>query len=102
MGIVTAQTEFIDIMAKVLLSIPAGFVFDEVYIIEQLSAQYPDKYLNFCALYADRKEPMEMASEAICGVIETFEGVLIEEQNLTAHFPTLYSSLSYHKMWKKI
>jgi len=102
MGMVTAREEFTDILTKVLLLIPNGFVFDEAYIVEQLATDYPDKYLKFCSLYADREEPMEMAIEAIRGAIETFEGVLVEEQNLKVHFPTLHSFLSNHKVWKKI
>ena len=102
MGIVSVRTEFNDILTKVLLSIPTGFIFDEVYIVERLSLEYPDKYLNFCSLYAGREEPMEMANEVIRSAIEMFEGVLVEEQNLKVHFPTLYSAIASHKVWKKI
>ena len=58
----------------------AGFVFDEVYVIDQLSSEYPDEYLNFCALYADREKPMEMAAEAIRNAIELFEGFLLKSR----------------------
>jgi hypothetical protein len=73
-----------------------------VYIIDQLFAGYPNEYLKFCDRYADREKPMEMAAEAICGLIEVFEGMLVEEQKLKSLFPTLHSSLSKHKVWKKI
>ena len=108
MGMVTARTELTDILTKVLLSIPDGFVFDEVYIVDQLSSEYPDKYLNFCTLHGDREDPMEMVVTAIRGVIEQFEGVLVEEQNLNIKFLTLYgyiadhNSITDHKLWKKI
>ena len=74
-------------------------MFDEVYIVERLSSEYPDEYLKFSAFYAGRKEPMETAAEAMCGAIEAFEDILIEEQNRKDIFPTLYTR---HKVWKKI
>jgi hypothetical protein len=102
MEMAALKTEFIDVLAKVLSSIPAGFVFDEVYIIDRLSSEHPGAYLKFCALYADSEKPMEMAADVIRRSIEIFEGVSVAEQKLKVHFPTLYSSLSNHKVWKKI
>jgi hypothetical protein len=102
MRIVVVRKEFTDILTKVLLSIPNGFVFDEEYIVERLSSEYPDKYLHFLALYADRETPMEMATEEICVTLRRLEGILVEEQNLKVHFPTLHSALTGHKVWKKI
>ena len=102
MEIAAARKELVDIMTKVLLSIPVGFIFDEVYIIQWLAAEYPDEYLKFCSLYADRQEPMETAIDAIREIISQFEDLLIEKQNLEIHFPTLYSYLSSCGVWKKI
>jgi hypothetical protein len=98
MEFVSEKKEVTDILAKVLSSIPADFVFDEVYVIDQLSSEYPDEYLKFCTLYADREKPMEMAAEAICAAIETFEGVMVGKLNRKDSLPTLYTR---HKVWKK-
>jgi hypothetical protein len=102
MRITVVRAAFNDVLAKVLLSIPDGLVFDEVYIVEEISARYPDQYQRFLALYADRETPVEMATQEICAAMRRLEGILVEEQNSIEDFPTIHRFMTGHRVWKKI
>lgn len=102
MEFVKGKTKIADILAEVLGGIPAGFVFDDVYVIERLAQEHQDEYLHFLAIYANSDKHTETAGEEITRQIAEFEGSMVEEQKVKVHFPTLHSSLTSHRLWKKI
>jgi hypothetical protein len=99
MEFLNEKNKVTDVLAKVLSAVPAGLVFDDVYIVEQFCNAYPDSYRQFCARYGDSEKPMEMVGGEIARLLETFEGVLVERQTSRDTLPTFYTR---HKLWKKI
>jgi hypothetical protein len=90
-----------DILLKIIETMPAGFVFDNIYIMQQLKDYYAISYREFLSRFAFADSPEDMASREIDGMLKAREPGVIKELAIKVHFPNIADSLTSRRLWER-
>ncbi len=86
----------------VLEAIPSNVMFDTHFVLGQLLRNHSDQYLRHCAEFTQIEGCTLAAHQGIGRIIKTFDGGIVQRQDVDAFSENIHGNASTCALWLKL